>query len=108
MNMSLHEYRLIAGGWLLLLMLLTLFWYFTLRRLSEVLKDHLKSARLTPPPATIGAMFLFLVRADYKSTRDDRLIGVCNRLRQLLYGYLGAAGAYFVFLVICQSRGLLS
>jgi hypothetical protein len=98
--MNLHEYYLVAGGWFVLIAFLSIFWFFTLRRLSEVLKDRLKSTKSRQMVSSFSGMFLFLFRAEYKETGDERLIGVCRRLRQLLYGYLGGIGAYIVFLVI--------
>lgn len=102
MNMSVHEYRLIAGGWLILVIFLTLFWFFTLRRLAEVLKERLPTSRALP--TTFGGMFLYLFRGDFKAAGDPRLTAVCLRLRQLLYGYVGSIGAYFVYLVVFHPR----
>ena len=102
--MSIHEYRLVAGGWFLLILFLTIFWYATLRRLSEVLKDHLKSTRSHQSISGIPGLFLFIFRGEFKQTGDARMVAVCGRLRQLLYGYVGAVIAYFVFLAVCHPR----
>ena len=102
--MSEHEYRLIAGGWLLLILFLAFFWYATLRRLSEILKGRLASTRSHQSVSGVIGIILFLFRAEFKQTGDERLINLCLRLRQLLYGYLGSIGAYIVFLVIMRPR----
>ena len=102
--MSVHEYRLIAAGWFLLILVLTIFWYATLRRLADVVKEHLGSTRSHQSISGLPGLFLFLIRAEFKKTGDTRLIAVCTRLRQLLYGYLGAIGAYIVFMVIMHPR----
>jgi hypothetical protein len=103
--MSQYEYRLVAGGWFLLLLLLTVFWFRTLRRLAEVLKERMKStgSHETIPEGTPG-LFLYLFRGEFKRTGDERLIGVCQRLRQLLYGYVGGIGVYIIFLVLYRPR----
>jgi len=102
--MSHGEYRIIAVGWLVLLLFLTLFWYFTLRKLSEVLAEHLKSTRSRQSVSGLGAIVRFLFRGEYKQTGDERLISICARLRQRLYGYLGAIGCYVVFLVLFHPK----
>jgi hypothetical protein len=102
--MSTHEYRLIAIGWSLLIVFLTFFWYATLTRLSVVLKERLAATRSHQSLSGLPGVFLFLFRGDFKQTGDERLVAVCRRLRQLLYGYLGAIGAYIVFLVIFHPR----
>ena len=103
--MSHYQYLLIAGGWFLLLLLLTLFWLRTLRRLSEVLKEWLKSTRSHQViPEGITGLFLYLFRGEFRRTGDERLIGVCQRLRQLLYGYVGGLGVYIIFLVMYRPR----
>ena len=102
--MSTEEYRLVAAGWSLLILLLTIFWYATLRRLSEVMKEHLSATRSHQSIPGFFSLFLFILRGEYKQTGDNRLIGVCHRLRKLLYGYLGSIGAYIVFLVIMRPR----
>jgi hypothetical protein len=98
--MNPYEYRLVAIGWALLLVFLTLFWYATLRRLSGVLKEHLAATRSHQSVTDLRSVVLFLFRGDFKQTGDERLVAVCRRLRQLLYAYLGSIGAYVVFLVI--------
>jgi hypothetical protein len=99
--MSLFKYRMIAEGWLLLIICLTMFWYAVLRRLSEILKERSKVTRSREPaPEGMLGLFMFLFRGDFKQTGDERLASVCRRLRQLLYGYLGAIGAYLVFLAV--------
>ena len=98
--MSTHEYHLVAIGWSFLILLLTLFWYATLRRLSVVLKERLNSTRSHQSVSGIPGVFLFIFRGEFKQTGDERLISVCRRLRSLLYGYFGCLGAYTVFLVI--------
>jgi len=102
--MSTHEYHLVAVGWAILIVFLTLFWYATLRRLSVVLKEHLATTRSHQSITGLPGVFLFLFRGDFKRTGDERLVGVCLRLRKLLYGYLGAVAAFIVFLVICRPR----
>ncbi len=100
--MSIHEFRVVAVGWAILIVFLTLFWYATLSRLSVILKEHLASTRSHQSVSGLPGVFMFLFRGDFKQTGDERLVAVCRRLRQLLYGYLGAVGAYVVFLVICR------
>ena len=102
--MRVEEYRLVVAGWFLLILLLTIFWYATLRRLSKVLKEHLRATRSSQPVPGFLGLALFILRGEYRQTGDDRLIGVCRRLRNLLYGYLGSIGAYIVFLVIMRPR----
>ncbi len=102
--MSTYEFRLIAGGWSILIVLLTLFWYATLRRLSVVLKEHLTATRSHQTLSGLPGVFVFLFRGDFNQTGDERLVSVCRRLRRLLFGYIGAIGAYIVFLVICHPR----
>ena len=100
--MSIQEYHLVAVGWAILIVFLTLFWYANLRRLSVILKEHLATTRSRQSISGLPSVFVFLFRGDFKQTGDDRIVAVCNRLRKLLYGYLGAVGAYVVFLVICR------
>lgn len=95
---------MVAAGWFLLILLLTIFWYATLRRLSEVMKDHLAATRSHQSIPGFVGLFLFIFRGEFKQTGDARLVGVCYRLRKLLYGYLGSIGAYAVFLVIMHPR----
>ena len=102
--MSLHNYRLIAGGWCVLILFLTLFWYFTLTRLAQILKENIKQSGSSQPPSNFAEIFLYVFRADYKQTRDTRLINVCDKLRKLLFAYVGALGAFIVFLVIMHPR----
>jgi hypothetical protein len=102
--MSSQEYYLVAGGWFLLLLLLGIFWYATLRRLSDVLKENLKTTRGREPITGFPALFRFIMRGEFEQTGDKRLMALCRRLRQLLYGYLGVIGAYFVFLVLMHPR----
>jgi hypothetical protein len=102
--MSSHDYHLIAAGWSLVIIFLTLFWYATLRRLSVVLKEHLAATRSHQSLSGIPGVLAFLFRGDFKRTGDERLVSVCRRLRQLLYGYIGAIGAYIVFIVIFRPR----
>lgn len=100
--MSAFEFRMIAAGWLVMLVFLTLFWYLTLNRLSHLLKDNLdESGPVKVGPGFYG-VFQFIMRGDFEKTRNDKLINVCRRLRQLLYGYLGVVGAYVVFLVVMR------
>jgi hypothetical protein len=98
------EFRMIAAGWLLLLVFLTLFWYLTLKRLSLLLKENLSATQAGKIRPGIMGIFRFIIRGDYEATRDERLIPVCRKLRQLLYGYLGVVGAYVVFLVVMHPR----
>jgi hypothetical protein len=102
--MSIHEYRLIAAGWFLLLAFLTIFWFVTLRRLAQIIKERLPYSPSAKSISGFSGMFRFLIRAEYQQTRDKQLIAICKRLRQLLYGYLGAIGAYLVFLVMFRPR----
>jgi len=97
--MSVEEFRDIAFGWAILLVFLMLFWYATLRRLSVILQERL-GARLKASVSTLPGVFLFIFRGDFHEAGDDRLAAVCKRFRQLLYCYIGAIGAYIVFLVI--------
>ena len=102
--MNPHKYQLIAVGWLILLLFLTLFWYVTLRKLSQVLAEHLKSTRSQRTIPGLGGLLLYLYRTEYKQSGDERLITVCTRLRQRLYGYFGAIAGYLVFLVFFHPR----
>lgn len=85
-----------------MLVFLTLFWYLTLKRLEQLLKENLDSPGSPKLGPGIYGVFQFIMRGDYEKTRNDKLIGVCGRLRQLLYGYLGVTGAYVVFLVLMR------
>jgi hypothetical protein len=98
--MSIQEYDYIAVGWAIILVLLALFWYATLRKLTEILNERLKSIHSNQSISGIPGAFQFLIRGEFKQTGDERLVTVCRRLRQLLYGYLGGIGAYVVFIVI--------
>ncbi len=98
--MSANEYRIVATVWPILILFLTLFWFFTLRRLSVVLKDQITRMRLRRPISGVSGMFLFIFRGEFEQTRDERLVAVCRRLRSLLYGYVGSIAAYIVFLAI--------
>lgn len=100
--MNPFEYRMIAAGWLLMLVFLTLFWFLTLKRLSQLLKENLGSAGAPTLGPGIYGVFQFIMRGDFEKTRNEKLISVCGRLRQLLYGYLGVTGAYIVFLVLMR------
>jgi len=102
--MSRHEYILIAAGWFVLLMFLTIFWFVTLRRLAAIIKERLPYDRSVKSVSGFAGMFQFLIRAEYRKTGDNQLIAICKRLRQLFYGYLGAIGAYLVFLVLFRPR----
>ncbi len=103
--MSIEEYRWVAAGWFLLIFFLTVFWYFTLRRLAEVLKERITATRShEPAPEGVLGFARYLIRGDFRQTGDERMAALCRRLRQLLYGYLGSIGAYIVFLVIFQSK----
>jgi hypothetical protein len=102
--MSTHEYHLIAVGWSILIIFLTVFWYATLSRLAVVLKDHLDAEGSHQSVPGIFGMFRFLVRGRFKQTGDARVIAICTRLRSLLLGYIGAAGAYIVFMIIMRTR----
>jgi hypothetical protein len=102
--MSSHEFHLIAIGWAFLILFLTVFWYATLRRLSAVLKEHLAATRSHQSVSGFPDVVMFLFRGDFKQTGDERLVAVCRRLRQLLYGYIGSILAYVVFLFMFRSR----
>jgi hypothetical protein len=97
--MSIQEYYMVAGGWFLLILLLTIFWYASLSRLSEVLRENIKNTRSRETVPGIGGLFLFIFRGEFKQTTDVRLRAVCKKLRSLLYAYLGTIGAYVVFLI---------
>jgi len=99
MSMSTHEFRLIAAGWFLVLLFLTIFWYATLSRLATILKERPGVTR-SGSGSDFTSLFLFIFRGEFNQTGDARLIGVCKRLRSLLYGYLGGIFAYLVFLVL--------
>jgi len=98
--MSIQEYQYVVFGWAIILVFLTIFWYVTLRRLSDILKERLSATRSHQSISGLQDMFLFILRGEFKRTGDERLTGVCGRLRKLLYGYLGSIAAYIVFLVI--------
>jgi hypothetical protein len=102
--MSNHEYHLVALGWSVLIIFLTVFWYATLSRLKVVLNDRLKETRSGQPLSTLPSTFLFIFRGEFKKSGDERLVSVCARLRSLLYGYIGGVGAYVVFIVIMHPR----
>jgi hypothetical protein len=100
--MSTREYYMVAGGWTLLILLLTLFWYASLTRLAAVLRENIKNTRSKESVPGLVGLFLFIFRGEFKLTSDQRLLGVCKRLRSLLYGYIGTIGAYVVFLVFMR------
>ncbi len=100
--MSTQEYYMVAGGWFLLILLLSIFWYASLTRLAEVLHENIKNTRSRETVPGLGGLFLFIFRGDFKLTSDQRLIAVCKRLRSLLYAYLGTIGAYVVFLLMMR------
>jgi hypothetical protein len=102
--MSNHEYHLIALGWSVLIIFLTVFWYATLSRMKVILKERLSETRSHQSVSSLSGVFLFLFRGEFKQTGDERLVSVCARLRSLLYGYIGGVGAYIVFLVIMHPR----
>jgi hypothetical protein len=97
--MSTQEYYFVAGGWFLLILLLTLFWYASLTRLAEILQENIKRTRSRNTVPGLGGLFLFIFRGEFKQSSDQRLVAVCKKLRTLLYAYLGSIGAYIVFLV---------
>jgi hypothetical protein len=101
--MSSQEYHMVADGWLLLILFLTMFWFLTLRRLETVLKEHLSSTRSHQAISGLPGLFRFVIRGEYNRTGDERLVSVCNKLRKLLYGYLGVVIGYIVFLVLYRS-----
>lgn len=100
--MGVQEYDYIAVGWAIMLVFLTLFWYATLRKLMPLLKERLASTQAKGSITGLPSVFVFIFRGDFKVAGDQRLTTLCKRLRQLLYGYLGAIGAYIVFLVIMR------
>ncbi len=102
MEITVTNYRLILAGGFLLIFFMGVFWYAMLRRLEVVLKERLKSTRSQQVISGFRGMLGFILGGQFKQTGDDRLIGVCKRLRQLLFGYLGLIGAYIVFLVKCH------
>jgi len=99
-TMSVENYRTIAGGWALLILFLTAFWFLTLRRLSLILRAHLQETGGSGIAPGLAGMIPYLFRGDYKLSGDPRLISVCTKLRNLLYAYFGAIGAFLVFIVI--------
>jgi len=98
--MSTQEYYLVAGGWFLLILLLSIFWYAALCRLAEVLAQYIKEKRTRETVPGLGGLFLYLFRGEFKRTGDARLKAVCQRLRSLLFAYLGSILGYIVFLVL--------
>jgi hypothetical protein len=102
--MGAYEYRLIAGGWLLALVFLGIFWFLILRRLAVVLKEHLDSTRSHYKIDGMRSLIGFLLSGAYNDTGDERQAAFCKRLRMLLFGYLGVIVAYIVFLVIYYPR----
>jgi hypothetical protein len=102
--MSSYEYRLVAGGWFILIVVLTIFWYAMLRRLAVILKERLASTGSHRSIDGMGGMFLFIFRGEFKSTGDERLVTFCRKLRSLLYGYLGGVGAFIVFVIVFRPR----
>jgi hypothetical protein len=101
--MSIHEYRLIGAGWFLLIAFLTIFWYFTLQRLGQVLRDNLPPGSPGAPGPGIGGLFIFVFRGDFVQSRNPRLVEVCKKLRKLLWGYVGGVLAFIVFVVKLHS-----
>ena len=87
-----------------MIIFLTLFWYFTLKKLSGIVDERLKASRSQRQVNGMKELFLFIFRAEFKETRDQKLISVCSKLRQLLYGYIGGIGAYIVFLVFFHPK----
>ncbi|MGA3171041.1 MAG: hypothetical protein ABSE62_08495 [Chthoniobacteraceae bacterium] len=102
--MNASQIHLIAAGWSLLIVLLTMFWFFTLRRLEVILRERLAATRSHQSISGLKDMLAFLLRGNFKQTGDDRLVAVCGKLRKLLYGYLGCLGGYIVFLIIYYRR----
>lgn len=103
--LSPEKFRLIAEGWLALLVFLTVCWGALLRRFAEILKARQLAARSRQEtPAGIPGMLRFLLRSGYRHTGDDRLIAVCQRLRNLLFGYLGCVGGFAVFVILMRPR----
>ena len=100
--MNPHEYRLVAMGATILVIVLTLFWYGMLKRFGEVLNERMggKGRKLD----SVASVVQFLVRAEYMRLGDEQLIAVCKRLRTRLYSYLGGIGAYLVFIIIMRPR----
>ena len=91
-------------GWGIIVIFLAIFWWLMLSRLAQVLQERLKDSRSERQLRGVGDLFLFILRGDFVASGDERLIGVCKRLRRLLYGYLGATGGYIVFLVLFRPR----
>lgn len=91
---------MIAMGWGAMVLFLAIFWWLMLTRLSQVLQERLNNSRSRRRLNGVADLFLFIFRAEFANSDDERLVGVCKRLRRLLYGYLGAVGAYIVFLVL--------
>jgi hypothetical protein len=100
--LTLHDYRLIAGGWFLLLLILGIFWFLMLSRLSDIIRAQLKANGSRDPGPTLSGMVPYIFRGDFRSAADPRIINVCKKLRKLLCAYFGAIGAYIVFLVIMR------
>jgi len=102
--MNPYHMHLIATGWSLLVVFLTLFWFLTLRRLEVILRERLASTRSHQSISDFRGILLFIFRGDFKRTGDDRLVAVCSRLRTALIGYIGCLAAYIVFMVIYYRR----
>ena len=103
-RMSPQKYEMIAIGWGMIVVFLAVFWWLMLSRLAQVLKERLKDSRMKREITGFGSLFQFVIRGEFRETKDDRLISVCRKLRQLLYGYLGIVAAYIVFLEIYRPR----
>jgi hypothetical protein len=102
--MNRSQYDLVAAGWLILLCFLTVFWYFTLRRLEVVLRERLESIRSHQSISGLPSLIKFILWGRYNEVGDERLAGVCKNLRRVLYGYAGSVVGYIVFLVIYRPR----
>ncbi len=97
--MPIHDYRIIAIGWSGLIIFLTIFWVATLSKLTGVLKERLAAAGSRYPITGMPSVIGFILGGGYKNAGDERLVAVCQKLRKLLYGYLGVTIAYIIFMV---------
>lgn len=103
--LSPEKFRLIVEGWLTLLVFLTFFWGALLRRFAEILQARQAAAGSRQAiPASVPGMLRFLLRAEYRKTGDGKLIAVCHRLRNLLFGYFGCASGFVVFVILMRPR----
>jgi hypothetical protein len=97
--MSDYEYHGVAGGGLLVILILAIFWHACLTKMGEVLFGKINESPKGKPVRGFWGVLLFLFRGEYKGAGDERFIAICKKLRSLLCAYFGGIGAYIVFLV---------